>query len=292
MSGISINFNKPYPINDSLKDRWRNCVLFSSFVFLFLYIFKPFELSKLPEGHFLIALEYGIVCFVIMSLLNVVVFLTYPKPFAESNWTTGKEILWTMINVILIGLGNYLFSIGKGFIDFTWVNLFWFEVYTITIGAFPITVTTLINQARLSNKFETQSQQLNQQIENRHIDPAIQESSSIRFFSENGTEEIALAPQDFLYAKSDDNYVEIYYINNTLPSRKIIRNTLKNVSNLLGEHEDFFRCHKSYIVNLKQVNHISGNSQGYKLHLKGSEELVPVSRAHNDTIKQYFTVGQ
>jgi DNA-binding LytR/AlgR family response regulator len=54
-------------------------------------------------------------------------------------------------------------------------------------------------------------------------------------------------------------------------------------------HQNFYRCHKSYVINLDQVNHISGNAQGYKFHLKSAEDLIPVSRSNNEFVKNYFT---
>jgi DNA-binding LytR/AlgR family response regulator len=51
---------------------------------------------------------------------------------------------------------------------------------------------------------------------------------------------------------------------------------------------DIFRCHKSYLINLTQVAHISGNAQGYKLHLQNSTIEIPVSRTLNATIKEKF----
>jgi DNA-binding LytR/AlgR family response regulator len=50
--------------------------------------------------------------------------------------------------------------------------------------------------------------------------------------------------------------------------------------------QNIYRCHKSYLVNLAKVNHVSGNAQGYKLHLKDVEDQIPVSRKLNEEIKE------
>ena len=52
----------------------------------------------------------------------------------------------------------------------------------------------------------------------------------------------------------------------------------------LSDLPQFFRCHRTYLVNLDRVGHVSGNAQGYKLHLEGIDNLVPVSRSLNEEI--------
>ncbi|MDP2176033.1 MAG: LytTR family DNA-binding domain-containing protein [Bacteroidota bacterium] len=282
---MNFNLSQPYPLNESIKWRLLNSFLFGTFVFLFLFIFQPFELSKLPYNILPIALGYGAVCFVMMAILNLGVCMSFPNCFSENSWTTKKEILWTILNVFLIGLANYIFSFLIKITAFTWENLFLFEAYTIAVAVFPLTISILLNQVRLNNKFEKQAQQLNEDIEEKQskfIAETVHNRKTI------GIDEFELMVDNFLYAKADDNYVTIYYINNETVSRKMLRNTLKNVYLLFTEHTEILKCHKSYIVNLNHVQRISGNAQGYKLHLKGTDEILPVSRTLNENIKLYF----
>lgn len=286
---MKYNLRQPYPLNESLKSRLITCFLFGLFVFLFLFIFQPFELSKISRAIFPIALGYGMVCFAIMGILNLGIFSALPKYFSENNWTTKKEILWTFFNVLVIGLGNYVYSSLVKITDFSWKNLLLFEAFTIAVALFPVTISILLNQLRLSNKFERQSQQLNEEIEQNQNKYIPKSTSSKIVFCKDSTDELELEIESFIFAKSLDNYVEIYYINNGIVSRKTLRHTLKNILSLFSSQEHILKCHKSYIVNLKHVQRVSGNAQGYKLHIKNIETLIPVSRSLNDTIKLYFT---
>jgi DNA-binding LytR/AlgR family response regulator len=130
---------------------------------------------------------------------------------------------------------------------------------------------------------------LNPFIESELIISAPSEKEKVKIVAENGALELEISPDDFLFAKSDDNYVELYYFINLQKNRKVIRNTLKNIQALFPLQNKFYRCHKSYLINLDQVNHISGNAQGYKFHLKNTEDLIPVSRSNNQFVKNYFT---
>lgn len=285
---MKLSLNQPYPVNESIKWRLVNCILFGTFVFLFLFIFQPFELSKLPKHIGFIALGYGLVCVVVMAILNVGFFMLFPSYFSESNWTTRKEITWSILNVFCIGIANYFFSILIHLAAFTWMNLFWFEMYTTAVAIFPITISILINQVRLRSQFERQSAKINETIDKKqNREPESKAPSTISIT--NGNETFELVVEDFLFAKSEDNYVNVYYLNNQSVLRKMLRNTLKQVYSMCAQHPNILKCHKSYLVNLKHVQRLSGNAQGYKLHVLGTDEVISVSRSLNETIKQYFT---
>ena len=44
------------------------------------------------------------------------------------------------------------------------------------------------------------------------------------------------------------------------------------------KHQEIIRCHKSYIVNLCNVEKLLGNAQGYKLVMSNMDKQIPVSR--------------
>ena len=284
---MKLNIEQSYPLHESLKERLLICFLFGLFVFLFLSIFQPFELNNLPTNLLLITFGYGAICFAIMALLNIGVFFSFPNYFSTNSWTTGKEILWVTINVFIIGFGNYIFSLLVNVTSFSWWNSVLFISYTLLVGVFPLTVLILLNQVRLQSKFEKQSQHLNEEIKKKQIKYADQSIPS-KISVPNEREDFELIVDAFLYAKSDDNYVNIYYLNNTSISRKMIRITLKKMDSLFVEHKDILKCHKSYIVNLKHVHRVSGNAQGYKLHIRNKDIIVPVSRALNKIIRSHF----
>ncbi len=45
------------------------------------------------------------------------------------------------------------------------------------------------------------------------------------------------------------------------------------------------RVHRSYLVNLQRVARVSGNAQGYRLHLSAPDvEPVPVGRTYSEAV--------
>lgn len=92
---------------------------------------------------------------------------------------------------------------------------------------------------------------------------------------------IVFQNSDFLFAKSDGNYVEFIIRNEDGTTyRRITRNTLANVEEQFQGYDTNLRVHRSFIVNLQQVLSVQGNAQGYKLTLNGTKTRVPVSRTY------------
>jgi DNA-binding LytR/AlgR family response regulator len=174
---------------------------------------------------------------------------------------------------------------------------------TGSVSIIPIILMVLLRQARLMRSFSRQANELDRQLPVRMggisqeegisgemapeegVDRKAEETGEVEFRSENGQDSIHLPVNDFLYAEAADNYVKVFY----LGGHKIIRSSLKRLEDDVRAYEQIFRCHRTYLVNLDKVIHISGNAQGYKLHLEGTELLIPVSRSLNGEVTRLVT---
>jgi hypothetical protein len=283
---IRERLRRPYVTAGSIGRRWRTCLLYSGFVFLFLLVFQPFGLSEVPNGILTISLGYGLTTLLVMAVLNIALPPLFPVYFSEDDWTVSREIAWSILNIGLIGLANLVYSRTLHFFSFSFKALLMMEGFTVAIGVFPIVVSILVKEASLKRKYEQRSASINKTLSKQSsAQEALPASNSITIPSENAGESFSLALEEFLYIRSADNYLEVFYTGRQGRERKVIRNSLKAVSAALTEHPYLFRCHKSYLVNLKKVNHVSGNAQGYKLHLPGLDQPIPVSRQWNEEIK-------
>jgi hypothetical protein len=282
---MTVKLNKPYFHEASAAKRWRLCAIISAFVFLFLFIFRPFGLNLVVGGDVLaITLGYGIACFAIMAFLNILLVALIPGFFEEEKWTTGREFGWSALNLFSIGLANSLYTIFIGIGGFNLKTFLNFELYTLAIGIFPIGVSILMVESRQSKKYKDESDSINKNLKSQDYQK-VPETKELVLKSEGGNEDLSLTMNDLLYVKSADNYVDVYFLRNGEMSHSLIRSTIKLIQDSLDE-EDLFRCHKSYLVNLNKVERISGNAQGLKIHLPGIENQIPVSRSLNDTIRR------
>ncbi|OYU95904.1 MAG: hypothetical protein CFE21_05685 [Bacteroidetes bacterium B1(2017)] len=84
---------------------------------------------------------------------------------------------------------------------------------------------------------------------------------------------VKVAVADIYWLVSDKNYVEII----TQDRRYIVRNSLKKLMEQLPS-ENFIKCHKQYIVNLKFVSSFTPNS------LFVNEVEIPISRSTQEEV--------
>lgn len=223
-----------------------------------------------------------------MLLLNVAAVPLMPRFFSEDKWTIGRELGWTVVNVFFIGLANAIYTAFIGASDFSLEAIISFEIYTLSLGVFPAAMAIVLNEARLKHQFEKETNEINANFSSttKEVKAA---TKLITIDSENVGETFTLDAEDLMYIKAADNYAEVYYLEKEVFTRKVIRNTLKNLESVL-DHEQILRCHKSYLVNLHRVEQVTGNAQGYQLHLKSCDESIPVSRQLNSIIKQRLAV--
>lgn len=282
---------KPYLVITDPAYRWRQAVGFGVFVFLFLWIFRPFQIESMEQPLVLICGGFGLVTFVSMVILNIWIPWLLPGYFQEEKWTVGKELLSTMVHISIIGVANFLFFSYYGQRYFSLQVLLWFQGVTLAVGAIPSAMVIIWKESQARRKFESGAGEINKNLPIERAESSNEsDGKTLEIHSQTADENLILQPADLYYIKAADNYIEVYYRSAGEVSRRILRNTLKAVEQDLESHPDLFRCHKSYLVNLSHVHHLSGNAQGYKLHLQQVDEPIPVSRQHNESIKNRFAI--
>ena len=88
---------------------------------------------------------------------------------------------------------------------------------------------------------------------------------------------------EILYLKADSNYTDIHLINGKKYTTSRI---LKNFEKTLSSYSQFFRCHKSYIVNILHTLKFS-KANGGTVVLKNDVE-IPISIEKTDTFLKAF----
>jgi hypothetical protein len=284
--------NKPYHYSNS-RNLWLiRSGLFGLFVFLFLYLFTPFGLHEREGDLFALALGFGLITTLSMGILNVAIPALFSRAFSEEKWTVGKEILWTMFNIGVIGVCNtYYFAHMGGFFSLGTVLLF--TGFAMAVGIFPVTISVLIKEALSSRRYREGSMSINAEI-SRTAKSALNKGAPlpIRLPSQNSNEDIYVDGMRLFYIKASDNYVEVYYAEEDSIKKAILRNSLKEMERALEMQPYFLRCHKSYIVNLRKVTQVTGNAQGYRLIIHELDAEIPVSRQLNNDIKSLLLSAQ
>ena len=277
-------FAQPYPRDQRDMRRW---LLTSAgaglFVALFLLVFQPFGSANWddPRKPYILA-GYGLITFGCLVLVGSLFPFLFKNFFDEKNWTVGREILWNVVVIIFIAFGNLAYSIWTMGEDFG--NLFIWLGITAAVGVIPASVITLLSYTRLLRKYATADLRVGKHESEVTASLLPRE---ITFTAENEKDALTVSVNDLLFIESADNYSEIVFFQNEKTKKTLLRGSLSRFEEQ-AHHPDIVRCHRSYVVNLGQVEGISGNAQGYKLQLKNWASPVPVARRYGDLVAGYF----
>lgn len=102
-----------------------------------------------------------------------------------------------------------------------------------------------------------------------------------------GTTVRLIAVDDVDYLRSDEKYTRIAWREDGKAAREaVIRTPLKELITQLDAAQ-FAQVHRSVVVNLRAISHVTrGPNETANIHLKGREEVLPVSRSYLHLFKQ------
>ncbi|HKK38241.1 MAG TPA: LytTR family DNA-binding domain-containing protein [Cryomorphaceae bacterium] len=269
MSGV---FQRPFPPLAEKSHRLRSAFLIAFFVFGFLYLFKPFGLSEVQGGLLLVTALYGLITLIILLLTQLLFPILFKQYYKEQKWTVGKEIFQSMANVLLIAIGNFLLSCYLGFFPWSVDTFLLFVGFTFAIGIIPVTIQALVRQNIYHRRNARAVIDDNRAIAERQKHST--SASIVSISREDGEEAFQAEAEDILAIESSGNYIEVH---RSEGKPVLIRKSLSATQR--GLPEEFFRTHRSWIVNLPLVNHVEGNARGYVLSFENASIEVPVSRS-------------
>jgi DNA-binding LytR/AlgR family response regulator len=95
-----------------------------------------------------------------------------------------------------------------------------------------------------------------------------------------------IAVEDIDYLRSDEKYTQVAWRDEGEPREAVIRTPLRELVAQLDPGQ-FAQVHRSVVVNLRAVSHVSrGENETADIHLKGREEVLPVSRTYLHLFRQ------
>jgi hypothetical protein len=271
--------NRPFPLASASIEKGVSAFAFGSFVFLFLLVFKPFGLNGVGTKIWMVSFGYGAVTTASMLTMHFALRALLPKFYKETRWTVGREVANTLGVIFLVTLGNVIYSEQMGFFQLSFQTLIVFLGFTLAVGVFPISIQVLIRQNRLQKQYGSGSETINSGIEQKQIKKT---TRSLRLKDEEGKEALACDADDLVAFESADNYVKIYYTTADGVKMAMVRNALSDFETQLASDVPIFRTHRTYLVNLDKIDHVTGNARGYLVELAGMKIQIPVARRRID----------
>jgi hypothetical protein len=279
-----INFlSNPYPRRNDLGFSWFivlvSGILVSGVLFFITSFQNNVELNFSLVRNLLLFGFVTSLCVSVNFLLLPTIFKNY---FSEEKWTLGKNIFWWLVLLFIISIGNVLLASSLYNFRVSLKTFYVFGYYTVGIGFIVNSFFSFITYKRLIKKNIETAELINKEIQTHHISESIIEQhaempDSINITAENEKENFTFLMNELAYIESADNYSKFVCYKNNKPIYTMVRSSLKRIETQ-AQHPELFRCHRSYIVNLRTIVSISGNSQGYQLQIDHSEEKIPVSR--------------
>ncbi len=267
--------NKPLPYVESNSIKFFMSLFFGVFVFAFLWIFQPFGIRDYPESALLKSLGYGIVTFIIMLINSFFLPIVLPRIINPNNFKV-KHVYWTSIwFLVSIAIANWAYS-----------NIFFSQkeslelgpslLITLAVGVFPMLFGGYFMERKLN-----EAKQKIANVANNYLNRGQNKPKSQLYIinSENISEQFELDSASLVYIMSDGNYCEFYYHTEGVLEKQLLRITLKLVEEKLQKEQEIIQCHRSYLVNLRKVKHVSGTARNLSLHFDNMELTVPVSRS-------------
>jgi len=276
-----------YPQRYQSQNLIKSSVIVFLIILVFLLLFKPFGVYD-PE----LRMHYLLICF-FHALTPALVLLTYfgilnfRKAKNQIKWTLLKEYIQIGILLVLIGTSSFLM---RDFLynnpnNWSW-NYFLEEIRNCFVAGiffyFFLRLSSFYFESKKGSPFVLQFIPLAIEPERKIL------KSNIFINTQVKQDNFNLNIDQLLFAKADGNYIELTKSNGNQITTEVKRISLTQFETQITDYPHFFRCHRTYLVNMFKVEKVSGNSQGYLLSFNETNIKIPVSRKQIDSFNNYY----
>lgn len=279
---ITETLRSPFPYY--FDDERKNTALtagFSLFLILFMLAVKNEFEAKI--------LLMGVSTFFVLYVNVVWLPKLWPRFMDTPNWTVGKYIafsLWQMlVCCIFLPVVCQVFGIGADLSLFERIVIISPKV--LGYGIVPLIISSLLMHNHMLREGLRNAIRANRElgrIQELRLDPQHTMTNVVTIHSDT-RESLELCLSKLLYVEANDNYSTFFWKTGDTVEKKMLRMNLKTVESQLDNYLTM-RCHRSFIVNLNAISHVTGNANGYKLSIRDCNFSVPVSRAKGKEVIQ------
>lgn len=264
-----------------------------------LAVFKPFGLDAWRWEAYVLLLflwVFGMtVCGITDAILKYVLKMP-ADPAKGIDYGIRRNLYFQLINTPLAALliclyRHYVLSIKAEGNILSWSNY----LETLIIMAFCSFLVGLYWRYKLRNKFLAleleETKALNEQLQKiKHETPQSNEGSIVLTGATNST--VTVNIPDLLYIEAIGNYVKVNQFTNGQLQSDMIRATSKQVETDLQSFQNIIRCHRAFLVNLRQIEKIENNAGSLQLIMRHCGESIPVSRSNAAQVKEAVRNGR
>ncbi len=240
------------------------------FFFFFMLIYRPFNSIDFFDGvwfgvHLTISASIVLSCMIIIRLLYYYLPLRLNYPL---------YITWCFCEVIFASffVALYVWLVRQKPMPYFETFALSFQ-YISTALIFPYVILGLSLRIHdLLKKTEQSSEGVNNRM---------------RFYDDRHNLRLVLLDDTVLYIGAEENYVNIYYLENEKLRSYVLRSSMKALDELCQDH-GMVRCHRSFYVNPKHVAVLRKEKEGIvyaELDAKDAMR-IPVTKRYYDRLSE------
>ncbi|WP_375240455.1 LytR/AlgR family response regulator transcription factor [Polaribacter sp.] len=261
-----ISLNKTIAYTQNWKPTFLIALLLGTVIPVLLITLEPFDNSNSFSYKYLILSGYS-VC-IIIPILIFHPIENYVYKIQTKRWFIVNECIYIISTLFVIFIFSffYHFFVISGLTSFTY-ELIWSFIKSFGVPFTPIVVPLWLY---LRSKYG--------QIEVPDYDKS--STKKVKKITINGTnksETLTIFESDFIFAKAQQNYVDIYFNTDKGMQQKTLRSTL---SNIIKQLPKAWQVHRSYLVNLDYLKTVEGNARKRFIRITTTEETIPISQVY------------
>lgn len=247
------------------------------FSFLFLLFFQPFGVNNYnPEEtvtlqFFLVMLTMGFVICVFLAFNEFVVMFFLRKHLAQIPFW-----LWAIWTIWWLAIGVFLFyNLMGGWHDFRLVSYLEFLGNVGVLSVIPFGSLLVYLRFRDLKNAHNNDHYYQHNFSN--------EDTLLVLIAENQKDRFTIPLKFLLFIESNDNYITIHHLLGEKTAKTLFRLSLKSVQEA-KLHPSLVRCHRSYLINLAQIQNVQGNRNKLQVFLQYVHKPIPVSKHYAESI--------
>ncbi len=281
---------QPYPMWDNKQNKIYLSISISVIVFLCLFIFEPFGINRVEtQDSVIVFIGYSLLCLLILLLFQFTLPKSFPQIFKEKDWKVYKEILFILLIIAGVSLGFILYSLWLEVIPLSIGEVLYNESIIISTAFLPVTLMVISKYFFLLFRNKKRGKMLSEKLYRKTRMPVFPQTI-VNLLPETASEKFVIESKDIYYIAAADNRIEVQVKLDDSVKQMMLNNTIRNAHGSIKRFSNFYRCHRTFIVNLDKVESITGNAQGFKLILFETEKQIPVSRTLSKELTQRLSI--
>ncbi|WP_281310543.1 LytTR family transcriptional regulator DNA-binding domain-containing protein [Flavobacterium flavigenum] len=277
-----------YPRRYQSQNLPKSSVAVFLIILLFLLAFKPFGVYD-PE----LRMHYFFICFLHALAPALILFIYFRalnyvrKVKNKTQWNLLREYIYIGILFVLIGITSFLMRDLLYTNSNNWSLKYLFEEIRNCLVAgvffyFFLRLSSYYLESKKGSPFILQFIPLQIEAEKAAL------LSNIFISTQVKQDDFNLNIDQLLFVKADGNYIELTKSIGSQTTTEVKRISLTQFESQITDYPHFFRCHRTYLINMFKIEKVSGNSQGYFLSFNETDIKIPVSRKQVESFNTYY----